>query len=640
MPTAIKDNQIQDVADNEVDFILESPTRLLGSHTNLQPLTSAVHGTRTFYGARFFNQAMPIEGGEAPLVQNLANGETGESFDRVLGRQLGAIFHDADKPSIVKKVTDDYIELESPDGEKTRKDLYRHFLFNRKSSISNTPLVQPGDTVEPGQLLARSNFTDDEGNQAMGLNARIAVIPYKGASMDDAIVLSERFANRLKSQAAYARSLEYKNGIKGGKGHFRGLFRDKYTKDQLDKLNDDGVIEVGKVLEKGDPIILASRPRRISSKGLDVANLSRYMANSRGDASEVWEHDSPGMVVNVTNTRNGVKVDIESVSPTKVGDKVTLRNGAKSIVSQILSDDEMPKTEDGEPLDVLMNPLSIPSRVNVATPLELALGKLAKKQGKPIVMPAFPKKGESLVGQVREMLDKAGIPLKERLYDPKDDRWIDSPVMVGNGFVQKLHHVVASKESFRGQGSYDQWDQPQKGGFEGGQAKRMSGLETTGLLSAGAYDVLRESATVRGQKNDQFWRDLRMGENPKAPGVPFAFDKFLTLLQGAGYKARKIEGQAGGLRLGFMTDRVLDSYKPLELENGGVVNLNDLSPVKGGLFDDKLTGANRWGQITLPHPMPNPAAELAIRKLLGLTEKQFREILAGNEPLPEHLLKK
>nr|WP_238710301.1 hypothetical protein [Oceanipulchritudo coccoides] len=226
-----------------------------------------------------------------------------------MGKHLGAVFNDSDQPLVVSNITDDEIELQTPNGEKIIKDLYRNFLFNRKSAISNTPLVKKGDTVKPGQILAKSNYTDDQGNQAMGLNARIAVIPYKGASMDDAIVISERFAKRLKSQAAYARSMDYKNGIKGGKGHYQGLFRDKFENRQLDKLDKDGVVQVGQVLEQGDPIILASKPRMISSQNLDLGGLSRFMQNSRADASEVWDHESPGKVINVTRTRNGVKVD-------------------------------------------------------------------------------------------------------------------------------------------------------------------------------------------------------------------------------------------------------------------------------------------------------------------------------------------
>lgn len=641
MPLALKNNTLQEVADDEVDYELANPSRLLGSHTNMIPMPSAVQATRIFYGARFMNQAVPIVGGEAPWIQNLTlNPDHPEqTFDEEAGKHLGAVY--ADQDAVVRKVDPDFIELLYPDGTTKRQNLYRNFLFNRKSMLHNTPLVVKGDKVTKGQLLAKSNYTDDQGRMAMGLNARIGIVPYKGASMDDAIVISQGFANRLKSEAAYATRLDYDKGVKGGKNHFKALFFDKFGRDQMDKLDDDGVVKVGETLMPGDPMILATKPRVISSdKLLDLGDLSRYMKNARSDASETWDHEDPGHVVGVTRTRNGIKVDVVAYQPTKVGDKLTLRDGQKSIISTIIPDEEMPRTEDGKPLDVLLNHLSIPSRVNAATPYEIMLGKVAAKLGTPLKLPPFTEQGERWYDLVSAALQEAGETDKERVYDPKADRWLDNPITVGNGYVMKLHHMVEGKIGARGQGSYDQWQQPVKGGGEGGQSKRLSGLESMGLLSAGAYNVLREGATLRGQKNDEYWRKLRQGYDPEAPDVPFAWNKFRALLTGAGYQTRKIPGKPGGLRLGFFTDRDLEEQRPVEVLNGEVVDLTDYSPKPGGLFDPKLTTGNRWGMISLPNPIPNPAAERVIRKLLGLTENQFRSILAGEEELPPELRKR
>jgi DNA-directed RNA polymerase subunit beta len=482
-------------------------------------------------------------------------------------------------------------------------------------------------------LLARSNFTDEKGSFNMGRNARIALTPYKGHSMEDAIVISQSFADKLKSDAAYGHRIDFKNGLEGGKGKFKALFKDTYVKDQFDKMDDEGVIKIGETVMPGDPLILASRPRSFSSASVDLGSLARNIKKSRSNASVTWDHETPGKVIGVTKTRSGWKVDVTTESPANVGDKIIQRQGQKSIISEILPDEDMPRTEDGRPVEVLMNQLSLPSRVNAAGLYEILLGKIAEKTGQPVEVPSFLKKGENWPAYIRALLKKHGIKSEEKLFDPKEARWLDNPVTVGNGYMIKLHHEVDHKISHRGQGSYDQNEQPAKGGFDGGQAKRMSGLESIGLLSAGAYDFMRESSTLRGQKNDAFWREMRMGNDPKEPGVPFVFKKYLAALKGAGLKASPVDGNRKHLRLGFFTDKDLDEETPIEIQNGDVLDMNTLSPKKGGLFDEKLTQGNRWGKISLGTQLPNPAAEKAIRKLLGLTEKEYRAIISGEKTI-------
>jgi DNA-directed RNA polymerase subunit beta len=316
-----------------------------------------------------------------------------------------------------------------------------------------------------------------------------------------------------------------------------------------------------------------------------------------------------------------------------VGDKIVLRAGNKGIVSKIIPDDEMPRTEDGQPVDVLLNQLGIPSRVNDSMVYELLLGKIAKASGQPIKVPAFTAPGESWREVIRGALNEAGIPDKERLYDPKLGRYLRKPVLVGDGYILKLHHIAESKLSARGQAAYDANEQPLKGGSEAAQAKRDSGLEVAAALSSGAYATLRESSTLRGQANDEFWRTLREGNNPNPPGVPFVWHKFRALLSGAGVNTRDFPD--GRIRLGPMTDRALAEYKPITLKNGEIVNPVSLDPEPGGLFDEALVGGNKWGQIELPRALPNPAYEDAIRAILGLTKKQFADVLAGKASLDD-----
>lgn len=333
----------------------------------------------------------------------------------------------------------------------------------------------------------------------MGKNARVALIPYKGWSMDDAVVVSESFANRMTSQHSYESSIQKDTDTVFGKNHYASVFPTKFTTKQLENIGDDGIVKPGTVLHKGDPILLATRPKQINSNAEHLGKLGKLFRSIRSDAAEVWEHEYPGYVTDSINGKKNAKAFITAEVPLTLGDKlVTSRPGQKSIVSKIVPDEQMVRSMDGTPFEVLINPLALPSRINTATLFELAMGKVANKQGKPIVIDSFQKKGESRLDSALKMLADAGLKSTEQVYDPVTDKVLAQPVTTGMSYIYKLHHVVESKRSERGQGSYTADFQPAKGGGENAQAKRLGGLEVTALLSKGGYNTLREASTIRG----------------------------------------------------------------------------------------------------------------------------------------------
>ena len=639
----LKNDKLQEVHARDVDYELESPNSFFGAHANLVPMQSALMGPRLFYGAKFQNQALPVLKSEAPLVQSLIDGrDDDKSFDEELGTHAGAKF--SPMTGTVNRVGPDYVELINEAGEKQKVDLYNNFLFNRKTSIHNSPLVKKGDPIKKGQILAKSNYTDDKGTLALGLNARIGVVPYRGFSLDDSIAISESFANRLSSDHMDSFSVDYSRGVKGGKGHHVGVFssikgQDYYNKEQLANLDNDGVIREGAVLKKGDPIILATKPKAVSSSSSQLGKLSNFMRNSRSDASEIWDEGAEGIVTDVIKTRNRAKVSIKSIKPSKAGDKIVFRSGQKGVISKIIPNEHMPRTVDGKPLEVLLNPLGIPSRVNNAVIYELLLGKAAAARGKPYKVSTFNKPGEKWFDYVKSQLDEAGLAETEEVFDPELNTKLENPITVGNGYILKLHHTSGSKASARAQGAYDVNEQPLKGGDEMAKSKRLSGLEDHALLSAGAYGFLKDMSLVRGAKNDEYWERLRQGHEPATPDTPFVWNKFTALLNGSGYQARKI-GKSGTLRLGPMTDTVLEEHRPFVVKNGDLVDLRTLDPSPGGLFDNAMLLTNRFGKIKLPFPVVNPAFEEAVRRILDVKEAEFRDVLSGKKELPDHLLKR
>lgn len=628
----IRFNRMELGDEQDVDYEMPNSNGFFSTHANAIPLASAVQGPRIFYGSRFFEQALPLVHNEAPLVRNMEF-NSGRSFDYVLGEAMGA--KRAGVAGTVDKITPDEITVKGEDGTKHSYELFNLFPGNRKTLQHNTPVVQKGQPVQPGDLLAKSNFTDDEGRMAMGTNARIGLVPYKGASMDDALVISQSFADRMLSDHAETVEQEKDDSLTRGRNHYISLFQKRFKQEQLENIDEDGIVKPGTILQPGDPIILQTRPRTFSSESQNVGRLSRSQRFVRKDAAKLWDGDDPAEVLEAARTKDGgVKVLLRYQSPTRPGDKLVLRAGNKQTVSRIIPDDQMPRTEDGRPLDVLLNQLGLPSRENASSFYEMLLGKVAEKTGKPYTLPAFLPKGQDWLSFVKNELEKNGVSPTERVYDPKENRWLDNPITVGNAHVLKLHHMAAKKMSSRGQAGYSMDHQPLKGGGGAGGAQRLSGLEMNVLFSAGAHGVQKEAVLLRGEKRDDYWRQLRANRTTPQLERPFVWKKFLALLAGAGVHVKDLG--KGRLRLAPMTDRRLEELGSVPIENDGIVDLNTYEPKPGGLFDPTLVRDQKWGHVQLPFKVINPSYEETVRTLLGLTSKEYEALLDAPDEIPEN----
>lgn len=305
------------------------------------------------------------------------------------------------------------------------------------------------------------------------------------------------------------------------------------------------------------------------------------------------------------------------------------RFALKGVVGTVLPMDKMPRDAvTNEPYDILMNPMGFLSRVAPGQLMEIALGKVAKKTGQQMRIPQLPPEGGWLKWTQKQLKD-AGVSETADVFDPQTGRTIKG---VGDGYVyiSAMHHLAEKKFSARGiEGGYTQDQQPAKGGIDG--AKKIGGFDVNALLSHGATEVLKDSMTVRGNQNADYWRKLRLGLQIPEPGVPFIYEKFLNNLRAGGINVvekgdvtsimphtdKSIEEMAGG--------RVIDSAQMVDA---------DMKPVTGGLFDPAKTGGaggTRWSMIELPEPVPNPVMEEPVRRVLGLTVKGMQDILSGRE---------
>jgi DNA-directed RNA polymerase beta subunit len=627
IPAVTKDD-MNYVKREDVDYELLSPADMFSRATAMIPFPESIKGQRLLMGSRMTLQSIPLKDPEAPFVQSAAH--DGTSYHDIMSEAVGAV--KAKFGGVVTDIKPDYIELATPEGKK-KVELYNNYPSARKTMLHNTPVVKIGQAIEPGMLLAKSNMTDDKGAAAVGRNLRVAFMVAEGNTHEDAWVISESAAKKLTHEAMYKTDLDTSDVHSTKKSDYSAIYSDKYKPEQYDKVDEDGVIKVGSKVAPGDPLILAigKKSRRA------VGALMDSPRSMHTDLSQTWDHNAPGEVTDVVRGRNGIMVTVKSYDAMKPADKLTQRYGGKGVISEIRPDDQMPIAADGKPVEVIANALGIVSRVNPGALAESLLGKVAEKTGKIYKVKAFSTPNvvefaldEALKAGVIKKDEKGNIVDTETVIDPRDGRKINN-IFVGNTYFMKLHHMAEGKLSARDSGSYTLDDTPAKGGFSG--SKRVGLLDMGVLLSSGATEFIKDAKLVRGQRNDDYWRGIRNGEDPIPPTVSFANEHFKNLLKGAGVNLRK-EGTK--THLAPMLDEDVDKFAQHEIENSDTLDFETLEPKKGGLFDITKTGGaggTRFAKITLPAKIPHPLFVDPIQKLLGVTGKQLQEILAGREKL-------
>jgi DNA-directed RNA polymerase beta subunit len=603
---------------DKVDYVLPSHNQMFSATSNMVPMVSGIKGGRLLMGAKYMVQALALKDPEAPLVQNVA--EDGKSFHDLYADKAGAVF--AKQDGVVAAITPHGITMRYADGTKEEHELYHNFPYNQKSYIHNTPTVKIGDTVAPGQVLARSNYTDAKGTLALGTNLRTAYMPWK-TNYEDAIVISESAAKRLSSEHMYQHGLDVDNDDKEiGRKQFISIFPSKFTREQLGKIDEHGTVRPGTVVKHGDPLILALK--RNKPTAVHKGHQPMY-----SDGAVVWDHVGDGVVTDVDQTKDGSwNVIVKAYSPMGEGDKLSGVFGDKGVISNIIPDEQMPHSADGKPMELLLNPLGIISRANPSQVFEALLGKVARKRGSAFKIPGFNK--EKLIDIVARELKEAGLKDTEDLTDPHTGHKIPN-VLTGERFMMKLHHMAEDKNVGRDVGSYTSEGLPARGGDLG--SKRISGMEINSLISHGATAVLRDAQTVRGQRNDEYWKAFRMGLTPPSPKVPMVYQKFLSHLEGSGVHVKK---DGNKLQLFALTDKDIDQMSSGAVQSGNTVTGDKLTPVKGGLFDEGVTGGHggqKWSHVNLTEPIPNPVMEEPIKRLLGLTGKQYEEVISGKRDL-------
>ena len=615
------EGKIKKVKPNEVQYAFMRSTDFFDVNTLAIPFLSHNNGTRVMTGSKMQSQAKPLKYREVPLIQSAISESSDETIEQIMGRGSVPV---SPVSGTVKKVSKDEVVIN--DGATDHKvELPHNFWMNENNYTDAEAVVKVGDKVKKGQPLADTNYTKD-GVLALGTNLRVAYIPYKGYNHEDGVVISETCAKRLTSLHAYQNVVPIQQNETTKKEKFLAYFPALFTQEQLSNIDDDGVVKKGVKLKKGDPIVLKMKKVEEDTASKQIQNISRLLASDFRDTSYLWDKSVEGEVDEIHIRPKEVMVVVKTEEPAVVGDKLVGRYGNKGTITTILPDNEMPKNEKNEVLDILMDPTGTPGRMNIGQIMETTASHLAEKDGKPYI--AKPFSGKHTESILKDLKKKG---LKDHGSITDKDGQIDG-VLAGKQYFFKLEHQVDKKLSARGAGPdyvYSLSGQPGRGDHESGRAVGLGELYS--LLSHGANANIAEMYTFKGDRQFESWRAIENGSFLPPPEVPASSTRFVGMLKGMGVNLVESKNM---VKMTPFLDKDVRKISNGAIKDATTLRAKDLKEENGGLFDLKTTGGvvgDKWAHIELSEPMPHPTFEKAIISVTGLTTKEFEEIMSGKK---------
>jgi len=575
---------------NKIDLMDVSAKMVVSVATAMIPFLENDDNTRALMGSNMQKQAVPLMVSEAPFVA------TGMEYKAAYDSGVVVI---ARNSGIVKSVTADEIAVTTDEG---RTDLYRLIKFKRSNQgtcVNQRPIVRKGERVEKGDVIADGPATAN-GEVALGKNALIGFMTWEGYNYEDAVLINERLVREdiytsIHIEEYYCESRDTKLGPEE-------ITRDipNVGEDVLKDLDGDGVISIGAEVRAGDILVGKVTPKgetELTSEERLLRAIFGEKAREVRDTSLRLPHGESGIVVDVkTFTRDDcdvlqpgvikvVRVYIAQKRKISVGDKMAGRHGNKGVISRILPSEDMPFLPDGTPLDIVLNPLGVPSRMNIGQVLEVHLGMAAKKLGWKVMTPVFDGANEA---EIAECLREAGLrdDGKTILYDGRTGMPFDNPVTVGYMYFLKLHHLVDDKIHARSTGPYSLVTQQPLGGKAQFGGQRFGEMEVWALEAYGAAYTLQELLTVKSDDvkgRVRTYEAIVKGRNIPTPGVPAAFKVLVKELQSLGLDVvvRDKDDQPINLR-DYTEDDEREDDRMSESELG--VNVLDTDDV---MYDDE-----------------------------------------------------
>lgn len=611
---------LKEVERSQVKYWFISGNDLYTVTTNLVPFLNSNHPGRLTMAGKAIPQALSLVNREAPLVQTTSSNGT------PFVKSVASVFSTTSPVAgVVKSISPTMIHVTGEDGRNHKVNLVKNLPFNMKGFLDDeAPKVVVGQKVTRGQMLAENNYTKD-GSLALGKNLQVAYIPYKGFNHEDGLVISKGCADSLSSHHAYKVDYNIMDYSVLKKSLLKRYFPGRYTNEQMGHLDENGVVVVGSILKTGDPVYAVLEKREPTSEDRMLGRLHKSLVNPYRVNAETWDHEDPAEVVDRHVDGKEIRILLRCVKKLEVGDKLTGLHGNKGIVSLIQEDDKMPyNKETGKPYDVLLNPASVTSRVNLGQLMEVAAAKIAQKTGKPYMIQNFTK-GSNVV-DLKNELAKHGLSDTDHVMDPETGAEYKK-VLAGPQYMLKLYKTTDQNFSARNVGGYDNSLQPTKGGTEG--SKSIGYMEMLGLMGSNARHNLQEMGTIKSEENSEYWTKFLRGQPLPKPNTTFATQKFLDYLHGSGVKVNVDEHT---IQAAPMTDHDILAMSNGEIHQPLMVSAKNLEPEDTGLFDMAVTGGLRgqkWSHYKLAEPLVNPVFETAVKNLVGLTGDEFGKLTSG-----------
>jgi len=490
-------------------------------------------------------------------------------------RDSGAVVI-AENDGVVERVTGtEVVVRRNQDGQNDRYQLLKFKRSNQGTCVNQKPLVIKGQTVAKGDVIVDGPSTH-EGEIALGRNCLVGFMTWEGYNYEDAILINERLVKDDVLTSIHIE--EYEADARDTKLGPEEITRDipNVGEDALKDLDERGIIRIGAEVQSGDILVGKVTPKgetELTAEERLLRAIFGEKAREVRDTSLKVPHGETGIVVDVKvfTRENGdelspgvnvlVRVYIAKKRKISVGDKVAGRHGNKGVISRILPEEDMPFLADGTPLDVVLNPLGVPSRMNIGQVLEVHLGLAAKALGWQVATPVFDGANEH---DVMEALEKAGFPRSGKIWlqDGRTGRFFDSPVTVGYMYMLKLHHLVDDKIHARSTGPYSLVTQQPLGGKAQFGGQRFGEMEVWALEAYGAAYTLQEMLTVKSDDvigRVKTYECIVKGEAIPEPGVPESFKVLIKELQSLCLNIQVLAGDRHEIEIRETTEDEIDS---------------------------------------------------------------------------------
>ena len=549
-------SEFVEVDPSKVDFMDVSPKMVVSVATAMIPFLENDDNSRALMGSNMQKQAVPLLVCDSPIVG------TGMEYKAAVDSGVVVCAKEA---GTVTRVTADDITVQRDDGTIDKYELIKFKRSNQSTCVNQKPIVDAGQRVEKDQVIADGPATSN-GEISLGKNALIGFMSWEGFNYEDAVLLNERLVRDDVYTSIHIE--EYTHEARDTKLGPEEITREipNVGEDALKDLDAEGIIKCGTEVRAGDILVGKVTPKgeaELTAEERLLRAIFGEKSREVRDTSLRVPHGESGIVVEVKeySRENGdelspgvnkeVRVYIAQKRKISVGDKMAGRHGNKGVVSRILPPEDMPFLPDGTPLDIVLNPLGVPSRMNIGQVLEVHLGIAAKKLGWKVMTPVFNGANEE---DITECLKKAGLNEdgKTILYDGRTGEPFDNPVTVGIMYYLKLHHLVDDKIHARSTGPYSLVTQQPLGGKAQFGGQRFGEMEVWALEAYGAAYTLQEILTVKSDDvtgRVKAYEAIVKGQNIPSPGIPESFKVMVKELQSLALDVRVYDSDGNEIEL-------------------------------------------------------------------------------------------